>query len=299
MMNVKPVPAIALLIIFSLLVWVVFGVSQEGEPNEGIVIIDPNFTGIDMDWEPDYPIDLRLCGNDANYVEFKAGKDNEIVCDSTREKYLKILYQSLTGKEPNRPVTLGFEEPNEPEDIIATFDSERFRLIVDDQDWQCTTCGQLFDSFEERISHYCLDPKVKELTLGIIREAIQGFINQGYTLDHNAASEGRIEFIEPNEPECNHDRIVGFSQGFHSSSTWCAVCGDTIKTYELGDPNAVLHYHEPEPEPMKYSLPIPTWPDYIELEKDLIFNALPYDPNYPGNGIVITKGTKIYFSEKD
>ena len=46
-------------------------------------------------------------------------------------------------------------------------------------------------------------------------------------------------------------------------------------------------------EPMKYSLPIPTWPDYIELEKDLFIVHYDNDDvwrRYP-------KGTKIYFKE--
>ena len=57
------------------------------------------------------------------------------------------------------------------------------------------------------MSHFCLDPEVKELALGIVREAVQGFIDQGYALDPNAAKRGEIKFIEPepNEPECKHE----------------------------------------------------------------------------------------------
>lgn len=53
---------------------------------------------------------------------------------------------------------------------------------------------------------------------------------------------------------------------------------------------------------------IPTWPDYIELEKDLVFGANNYVfpfASYDGyhvstgatNTLVIPKGTKIYFKE--
>lgn len=40
---------------------------------------------------------------------------------------------------------------------------------------------------------------------------------------------------------------------------------------------------------------IPTWPDYIELEKDLIVD--PIDPNYGGIYYHYPKGTRIYFKE--
>jgi len=57
-----------------------------------------------------------------------------------------------------------------------------------------------------------------------------------------------------------------------------------------------------EPEPKKYSLPIPTWPDYIELPKTL--HLYWEDPNPDPNRLfntdsewVIGKGTKIYFKD--
>lgn len=81
----------------------------------------------------------------------------------------------------------------------------------------------------------------------------------------------------------------------------------TIETGEAriiyGDPWSELEI-EPEPnEPMKYSLPIPTWPDYIELEKDLILRFDYPEPNNllmklihePTAYRIFSKGTKIYF----
>ena len=65
---------------------------------------------------------------------------------------------------------------------------------------------------------------------------------------------------------------------------------------------------KPEPnEPMKYSLPIPTWPDYIELEKDLILRFDFPEPNNllmklihePTAYKIFSKGTKIYFKEDE
>lgn len=43
---------------------------------------------------------------------------------------------------------------------------------------------------------------------------------------------------------------------------------------------------------------IPTWPDYIELEKDLMVLAPRKNPKYHST-LIIPKGTKIYFSDKD
>lgn len=107
------------------------------------------------------------------------------------------------------------------------------------------------------------------------------------------------ELSEPNEPECKHE------SGFNSCLVYgcdckptCAICGEEIKSYDIGDPDAVLHYHEPEPEPKKYSFPsgfIPTWPDYIELEKDLVID-IPVDfGDIKTFGYRLIKGTKIYF----
>lgn len=41
------------------------------------------------------------------------GGDNELVCDVTREEFLRILYKSLSDKEPTETVVLRFKELNE------------------------------------------------------------------------------------------------------------------------------------------------------------------------------------------
>ena len=56
----------------------------------------------------------------------------------------------------------------------------------------------------------------------------------------------------------------------------------------------------PDPnEPVKVSLDfIPTWPDYIELEKDLVIDFI--EPNSPYEtkwDWIFPKGTKIYFND--
>ena len=71
---------------------------------------------ISLDWEPVYPTDISF-GGDSKSVTFEINEDNEILCDDTREEWLKVFYEIMSGKEPNRPVTLRFKEPepNEPE----------------------------------------------------------------------------------------------------------------------------------------------------------------------------------------
>lgn len=107
------------------------------------------------------------------------------------------------------------------------------------------------------------------------------------------------EKVEPNEPKV---KFISFAidRDF-------PVLGDPIPipVYEYEDGSRLNLYREPnEPkEPMKYSLPIPTWPDFIKLDRDLI---LRYDYPEPNNPMLIhtpsetrtiSKGTKIYFKE--
>ena len=77
---------------------------------------------------------------------------------------------------------------------------------------------------------------------------------------------------EPDEPKC---------KGHGVTAIYYPECH--------GDPN----------EPMKVSLDfVSTWPDYIELEKDLVIDIITYDKDvnrWPDR--VIPKGTKIYLKE--
>lgn len=95
-------------------------------------------------------------------------------------------------------------------------------------------------------------------------------------------------YREPNEPSeliisCSCDwtyEIQGKELAYRSVYT---------KVTNINEPN----------EPMKYSLPIPTWPDYIELEKELEIE-LPYKIWYGRmafENFIFPKGTKIYFKE--
>ncbi len=98
----------------------------------------------------------------------------------------------------------------------------------------------------------------KDEILFIVNDIIQDLIDQGYTFDANAPT-GEIKLIFP-EPE--------------ETSSWIYIT-------DLNEP------------PTKVSLDfIPTWPDYIELDKDLMFDKPGTERRW-----WLPKGTKIYFSD--
>ncbi len=94
------------------------------------------------------------------------------------------------------------------------------------------------------------------------------------------AAGGTIEIIEPNEPE--HVWKCSCGQGWDEMLEIFCGCGKTYKTLDII---------------MKC---IPTWPDYIELEKELIViwpkeileDGYDYQPK-----ITMSKGAKIYFKD--
>lgn len=106
-----------------------------------------------------------------------------------------------------------------------------------------------------------------------------------------------IEKNEPNEPEPNEPQLVidipehrwKCSCGEKHYELFCLTCscGKKYKTFEIFMNN------------------IPTWPEYIELGKDLV---LRYDFPEPNNPLlihipsefrIISKGTKIFFKEDE
>lgn len=76
-------------------------------------------------------------------------------------------------------------EPNEPV-IVETMEITS-DIITVTGGWFCSVCGRDFGSEAEALAHYCIHPELRELALGIVREAILGFLEQGYTFDPNAA----------------------------------------------------------------------------------------------------------------
>ena len=59
-----------------------------------------------------------------------------------------------------------------------------------------------------------IDSEIKEFVLEFIKGVIRDFQKQGYTLDPNAANEGRIEFIEPKKDIKNILEIKRSGTGF-------------------------------------------------------------------------------------
>ena len=112
--------------------------SEETEANDYIFeITETNDLNFIAAWEPNYPIDMKFFGRDTREsVTFRLGKDNEIVCDGTIEKYLKILYQSMSGKEPTETIILRFAEPN---DVIFGFQDTYYHPL-DPRAYTCPKC---------------------------------------------------------------------------------------------------------------------------------------------------------------
>ena len=59
-----------------------------------------------------------------------------------------------------------------------------------------------------------------------------------------------------------------------------------------------LYVWEPIPEPNDLLDWIPTWPEYIELDKDLVIDNSEVAGTWP-DLVIIQKGTKIYFREDE
>lgn len=96
-----------------------------------------------------------------------------------------------------------------------------------------------------------------------------------------------IWFPEPNEPEESELHII-CDCGMKYDIRGKEICFKSRYTL-LTDFVKVIN--------PKNSI-IPTWPEYIELEKTLVF-SFPKEPNSPYTGayMQLDKGTKIYFRE--
>ena len=118
-----------------------------------------------------------------------------------------------------------------------------------------------------------------------------------------------IEVVEPNEPEfeltfCEATMSLPYKDNLFDSIPTCPDYNDPNEP-EYTEAELALGvnylYGDGTPPVAHYNIEyfIPTWPDYIELEKDLV--CFPPDDNdvtTVGDGIehlLLTKGTKIYF----
>lgn len=87
---------------------------------------------------------------------------------------------------------------------------------------------------------------------------------------------------EPNEPKVFQRGDIKITCTMYGCDGTCIIC------------------KPPESkESVKYSLPIPTWPDYIELEKDLIVDISNRARKPTDKTWTFVKGTKIYFKDDD
>ena len=142
---------------------------------------------------------------------------------------------------------------------------------------------------------------------------------------HILAYAGETYLDKPNEPKCKHINPSNtILTCYHTDGSYCWQCPDcgvfinsisgeygnyepepnepeiTDDQQKISKWQEALSYEEvvwesPLTAELNLNVLIPTWPDYIELEKDLVIDAT-IDPNYPFT-IEIGKGAKIYFRE--
>jgi len=117
--------------------------------------------------------------------------------------------------------------------------------------------------------------------------------------------DGAVEISEPNEPPSEPNEPNEPITSIHISMI--SDDGEVFNKTYIGTESQIREallkdgvIAEPN-EPKKYSfpLPIPTWPDYIELDKGLEIE-MPYKMwygNVPLKHFIFPKGTKIYFKE--
>ncbi len=164
--------------------------------------------------------------------------------------------------EPEEPLGITFEEPNES--AIALIDESRgIFVIVEPNEPKTYTAEELDEIYKD------------EPALGRLAKSMWGL-------------------AESNEPTAWDDIGEPDVPGRNESEyKWFCSCGKGIRKmsiYECRDCGKVYN-------PLDVILKnIPTWPDYIELEKDLVID-LPDDHSIGIYEIILGKGTKIYFKE--
>lgn len=172
-------------------------------------------------------------------------------------------------------------------------------IVNDPVVYKCLMCGGITDTGEILLTHNCISTTTgkkelvheQEVSIEVSDESIDRTTNsvsqEVVIVDFLCVATNSYECgkddcpihppVEPNESETPYFLIA--------EPDWkCSGCGKTI-------PISEGHFCL-----MRY---IPTWPDYIELEKDLrIDTPDTSEPNSPYTNaweIQIPKGTKIYF----
>ncbi len=166
--------------------------------------------------------------------------------------------------EPNEPVLIFSDQPATIAEIVLE-DALDFTFRQDGEELN-------FNYNEPNVYTYDFEPE----------KAVSFIINALYKCWVSSDEDVAVRY-EPNEPE--HVWKCSCGQGWDEMLEIFCGCGKTYKTLDII---------------MKC---IPTWPDYIELEKDLVLRydfPEPNDPmliHFPSDTRIISKGTKIYFKE--
>lgn len=128
----------------------------------------------------------------------------------------------------------------------------------------------------------------------------------------NSCDKFREALEEPNDPRDSIHIFMTGDDGEVFNKTYLGTESEIRKALikdgvisEPNEPTIIYHfapgyYYPNEPNgPMKYSLPIPTWPDYIELERDLVIDISNRERKPANKMWTFVKGTRIYFKEDD
>lgn len=342
MMNIKPIPAIALLIIFSLLVWVVLGSSSESiEPETTFEFSTAPTTEYSMWLESDSIPPPCIFFNDGENTIRYLPEPNE-----PNEPIYSPIYDRALSAEEIAEIDRKLSEPNEPEEKLYDPTTDIFYIIDEPNEptfeYQETNgvpicpycqkptrrgggCGSVTLVYYEPIydaNGTNTNPDRNTETSGwTCHKCGNSYSVLGNAYDgYNYCGEYTKNITEPNEPnwQPSSDKSVDVminepnepnepEWGFFSiaNPNWeystCSECGARIHISEAHwCPKQILRY-------------IPTWPDYIELEKDLVILHPKYEVE-PGVYLtdvncvrlfeyqpkdILPKGTKIYFKEDE
>ena len=255
------------------------------EPNEPEIthttleIPDPN-DDIWIDYDP-YPTTMTLPRYTFEGMDFKEeitlklGGGSEIVCNVTERLFWARMYGALSGKAPTEEVTLRFKpEPNEPNEPITSI---HISMISDD--------------FEE----------FNKIYIGTDSEIKEALLKDGVIAKPNEPDEIATKIYEGQKFRYK-DRLYIFD-----SERFILIENETTTEPNEPEEGSIIVENDKGDyvfiKPKSNQFGIPTWPDYIELDKDLIYFVPDDNDEWTiGDGvevILIHKGTRIYFKEDE
>ena len=121
--NIKPIPAIVILLAISALSYsVLSGGAKELVHEQEVEIIAQGFGEFDLTvQEPNYVPLVFECidGNDTEILNFSLG-DGEIICSKPPKEAVEIIYKTFNGSygSDKYDLPIRFLEPNEPEFVL-------------------------------------------------------------------------------------------------------------------------------------------------------------------------------------